>query len=224
MSKAFFIAGTGTDVGKTFVSAALVRAARGQGLRVAATKPVTSGFDATKLADSDAGQLLAAMGVTPTETGIEKIAPWRFAAPLAPTAAARKEKRALPYDDVVAFCRERLTQKVDLHLIEGAGGVMSPIAEEALVVDLVEDLELPVVLVGGDYLGAVSHMLTALEALGNRRIDVAAVVVNEPAKGGLGAAAMIEEMSAFLDAELLHAWRHGRRDAEPALLKALSLG
>ncbi len=224
MSKAFFIAGTGTDIGKTHVAAALFRAARTAGLKVAATKPVTSGFDPEALAESDAGVLLAAMGVTPTELGIEKIAPWRFAAPLAPTAAARKEKRALAYDDVLAFCRERLrSAKIDLHLIEGAGGVMSPIAEEALVVDLAEDLELPVVLVGGDYLGAVSHTLTAIEALGSRRIEVAAIVVNEAAKGGVGAAATIEELSAFLDAALLHPWKHGRRDAEPTLLKALGL-
>jgi dethiobiotin synthetase len=220
---AFFIAGTGTDVGKTFASTALIRAARAKSQRVAATKPVMSGYDAAKLAESDAGLLLAATGVTPTETGIDKIAPWRFSAPLAPTAAARREKRPLPYDDVLAFCRERLAAKVDLHVVEGAGGVMSPIAEEALVIDLIEDLELPVVLVAGDYLGAVSHALTAVEALGNRRIEVAAVVVNEAGKGGVGATATIEEIGAFLDEALLHPWRHGQREAEPVLLKALGL-
>jgi dethiobiotin synthetase len=223
VTRALFITGTGTDVGKTHVAAGLLRAARERKRSTAATKPVMSGVDDDALAESDAGRLLAAMGVGPTTAGVEKIAPWRFRAPLAPTAAARAEGRTLGYDDVLAFCRERLASKVDLHLIEAAGGVLSPLAEEALAADLAEDLGLPAVLVGGDYLGAVSHVLTALEALGNRRIEVAAVIVNEPVKAGLGAKAVIEELAVFLEPVLLHPWRHGQRDADAALMKALGI-
>lgn len=222
-SLALFVTGTGTDVGKTYVGAALLRAAKAQGLTVAATKPVMSGVDDAKPAESDAGQLLAATGITPTAKGVEKISPWRFAAPFAPTAAARKEGRPLPYDEVVNFCRERLGNRVGLHIVEGAGGVMSPIAEEALALDLIEDLELPALLVGGDHLGAVSHILTAIEALGSRRIEVLGVVINEPTKGGVGAPAIVDELAAFLETDILFPWRHDRADPPPGLMKALGL-
>ena len=85
---AIFIAGTGTDVGKTYVTAALIRALRRAGRDVDALKPVVSGFDATEWAESDPGRLLAALGEPPTPASLERISPWRFTAPLAPPMAA----------------------------------------------------------------------------------------------------------------------------------------
>jgi dethiobiotin synthetase len=219
---AYFITGTGTDVGKTHVAAAILRAAAERGLVVDATKPVMSGVDPLELAESDAGRLLAATGRQPTDEAVRTAAPWRFAAPLSPAAAARAEGRKISYDDVLAFCRARLALAAHLHVVEAAGGVMSPIAEGALSIDLARDLGLPVVLVAGAYLGAVSHTLTALAVLENDGIGVAAVIVNEASADAMAAEAITAELRGFSEAPLF-AWRHGE-DAPPGeLLAALGL-
>jgi dethiobiotin synthetase len=176
---ALFIAGSHTDVGKTHVACALVRAARGQGLSADVLKPVVSGFDPAAWRDSDPGRLLESLGRDRTQTALEAMSPWRYAAPLAPPAAAAREGRPLPLSPVVAFCRTGLAGSADLRLIEGVGGLMSPLAEAATGLDLMMALGLPVILVGGSYLGAISHTLTALEVIRTRGLEVACVVISE---------------------------------------------
>jgi dethiobiotin synthetase len=100
--------------------------------------------------------------------------------------AARLEGHPLPLAPVVDFCRKRIAQaRADLMLVEGVGGLMSPIAERATGLDLMMALSLPTVLVGGSYLGAISHTLTALEVLRARGLPVAAVVVSASPGEGL---------------------------------------
>lgn len=178
-----FIAGGHTDVGKTFVACALARAARAAGLSVDALKPIASGFDPGDWAESDPGRLLDALGRPRTTEDLHRITPWRFAAPLAPPSAAALEGQALPLPPVVDLCQSRLAQTAaDLFIVEGAGGLMSPLADGATGLDLMLALDLPVVLVGGSYLGAISHTLTALEVLRTRRQAVAAIVVSQDAQ------------------------------------------
>jgi dethiobiotin synthetase len=177
-----FVAGAHTDVGKTHVACALIAAARAQGLTAEALKPVVSGFDVADWEESDPGRLLAALGQSPTLTTLEAMSPWRFTAPLAPPMAARREGVRLELAPVVAFCRAGLAAtRADLRLVEGVGGLMSPIAEAATGLDVMLALGLPTVLVGGSYLGAISHTLTALEVLRARGLPVATVVVSESA-------------------------------------------
>ena len=90
-----FVTGTGTDVGKTFVTAALVRHLRSAGKTVDAFKPVVSGFDPANIANSDPGVLLSALGRDVTNDELDRIAPWRFAAPLSPDLAAKAESRSI---------------------------------------------------------------------------------------------------------------------------------
>jgi dethiobiotin synthetase len=195
-----FIAGAHTDVGKTHVACALIEAARRRGLSVEALKPVVSGFDAADWAGSDPGRLLAALGLPLTPQTLEAISPWRFGAPLAPPSAARLEGRDLPLGPITRFCRRRLeSSKADLVVVEGVGGVMSPIAQAATGLELVAALGAPAVLVGGSYLGAISHMLTALETLRARALLVVAAVVSEsesPAPDFEETAAMLIEFTA----------------------------
>ena len=179
---ALFIAGAHTDVGKTHVACALLRAARARGLTADAFKPVVSGFDPADWADSDPGRLLGALGRPLNGAALAAMSPWRFAAPLAPPMAARLEGRTLPLRWVVeATLTWLLTSDADLRLVEGVGGLMSPIAEAATGLDLMRALGLPTVLVGGSYLGAISHTLTALEVLRARGLPVAAVVISQSA-------------------------------------------
>lgn len=182
MTAALFIAGGHTDVGKTHVACALIRATRAAGLSVEALKPVASGFDAADWAASDPGRLLAALGLDPTVEALDRITPWRFAAPLAPPMAARREGRDLPLSAVAELCAGRLAaSRADLFVLEGVGGLMSPLTDDATGLDLMLRLGLPVVLVGGGYLGAISHTLTAIEVLRTRGQAVAAVVVSQDA-------------------------------------------
>ena len=181
--RAQFVAGAHTDVGKTWAACALLRAARAKGAAVAALKPAVSGLDPDDWAQSDPGRLLAAMGRTPTAEALDEIAPLRFLAPLSPPMAARLEGVDLRLSALVDFCRAGLAKaRVDLMLVEGAGGVMSPMAEDGLCLDLMAALNLPTVLVGGSYLGAISHTLTALEVVRGRGLPVEAVIVSQSAE------------------------------------------
>jgi dethiobiotin synthetase len=176
---AVFITGTGTEVGKTFVAAALARQLRSAGQAVDAIKPVVSGFDLTAPAASDPGVLLAALGKSATIQEIERVSPWRFAAPLSPDLAAAREGRSLDFKALVAFCRKREAACAGSLVVEGVGGVMVPLDETHTVLDLMTALRFPVLLVAGSYLGTFSHTLTALHVLAQRNLDIAAVVVSE---------------------------------------------
>jgi dethiobiotin synthetase len=175
--KALFVAGTGTDLGKTHVACALLRAARTRGARVDAFKPVISGFDPLSPETSDPARLAAAIG---RPDAWAEVSPRRYAAPLAPNLAARMEGEVLAIEDLIADSRTWLAgREADLVLVEGAGGVMSPLTDDATNLDLMVALNLPVLLVAGSYLGTVSHVLTALEAVRARALTVAAIVVSE---------------------------------------------
>ena len=177
-----FVTGAHTDVGKTYVACALLRAARAKGLSVGALKPVVSGIDLADWAASDPGQLLAAMDRPQTIAELDLIAPLRFAAPLSPPMAARLEGVDLRLSQLTDFCRAGLAASAaDLMLVEGAGGVMSPMAEDGTGLDLMLALGLPSMLVGGSYLGAISHTLTAIETLRGRGLSIEAVVVSQSA-------------------------------------------
>ncbi len=176
---AFFITGAGTDVGKTFVAAGLIRKLRTQGRKVRALKPVASGFEMATAHTSDPGQLLTALGYKITEEAVAAICPWRFRAPLSPDMAAAKENRTIDFDAVVDF--SRTTTADEILIVEGVGGVMVPLDGQRTTLDWMQALGFPVILVGGSYLGAISHTLSALEVLRGRGLAVAAVVISESA-------------------------------------------
>jgi dethiobiotin synthetase len=175
-----FVTGTGTGVGKTFVTKRLIAELRALRRSVRALKPVASGFDDSRPEASDTGELLHALGVPLTREAIDASSPWRFAAPLSPDMAAALEGRVVPFDDVVDFCRA--PSAADVTLIEGIGGVMVPLDGEHTVLDWIAAVEAPVVLVAGSYLGTLSHTLTAAAVLRERACTLAAVVVSESAE------------------------------------------
>jgi dethiobiotin synthetase len=176
---AIFITGTGTEVGKTFVTAALIRHLRHMGRSVEAIKPVVSGFDSEHAAASDSGVLLQALGFPPTVTNIERISPWRFRAAMSPDAAARQEGRRIDVDEVVAFCQSAIEQRQEILMVEGVGGVMVPLDQQRTILDVMMALQLPLILVAGSYLGTISHTLTALDAVFRRDLSILAVIISE---------------------------------------------
>ncbi|WP_147048355.1 dethiobiotin synthase [Methylobacterium gnaphalii] len=196
--RALFIAGAGTEIGKTYVTAALTRRLRDEGRSVLTLKPLASGvppIDNPAFAESDTAILLAAQGLPVTIETVEACSPWRFAAPLAPDQAAAREGRRLQLDELVAWCERRLSSYSHSHpevvdgsagaleeptvLIEGVGGLMSPITGDATGLDWLRQLSLPALLVSGSYLGAISHALTAIETLRVHGVPIVGIVVSE---------------------------------------------
>jgi dethiobiotin synthetase len=161
--RGFFVTGTDTGVGKTVVTGGLAAALRARGLTVGILKPVQSGAMADD-PEGDAGKL-----------GAECV--YAFAAPLAPLVAARMEGAAVELEPVVRAA-ERLAAANDILLVEGAGGLLVPLAEGLLVADVAQALSLRLVVVARAGLGTVNHVLLTLEAARSRGLAVAAVVLN----------------------------------------------
>jgi dethiobiotin synthetase len=176
---AFFVTATGTDVGKTFVAAGLIRHWRAAGRQVEALKPVATGFDPAAAETSDTGILLTALGRPITPAEIERISPWRFARPISPDMAARLDNRAIDFDALVKFSRDAITATKDTLLIEGIGGIMVPLNDKHTVLDWMMALNIPLVLVTGTYVGSLSHTLTCLDVLARRGLTVKAIIVND---------------------------------------------
>jgi dethiobiotin synthetase len=181
---AIFVTGTGTEVGKTFVTAALIRHFRAAGRNVDAIKPVVSGYDPANAGSSDPGVLLQALGRPVNDEEIARISPWRFAAPLSPDLAAGRESRGLGFNELVTFSQRAIDTRRGILFIEGIGGIMVPLDQRHTVLDWMFALRVPLLVVAGSYLGTISHTLTALHVLTPRKLDVCAIAVSESAQGG----------------------------------------
>jgi dethiobiotin synthetase len=165
-----FITGTDTGVGKTVLAALLAGFLRQIGLRVAAFKPVCSGNRA------DARRLAEALGGTQS---VDEINPWHFRAPIAPLLAARREHRQVKLAQITAQARG-LQKGCDQLVVEGAGGLLSPLAEDADSRDLIVALRAIPIIVGPNRLGVVNHLQLTLAALTPAARTRAIVVLMSP--------------------------------------------
>lgn len=215
-----FVTASGTGVGKTFVTARLIRELRAARRAVRALKPVASGFDPARPRDSDTGAILDALGLPLDPPNIDAVSPWRFAAPLSPDMAAAREARAIPFDALVDFCRKPAA--ADVTLIEGIGGVMVPLDGEHTVLDWIAGLRAPVVLVVGSYLGTLSHTLTAAAALERRGCGIAAVVVSESTEQPAPLAETAETIGRFLQPTTIGVLPRGASPSTAPLLPLLA--
>jgi len=195
-----FVTGSGTEIGKTYVSALLVRQMRTAGYPVSALKPVVSGVQEATFETSDPGQLMAALDRPVKFDQSDAISRWRFREPLSPDMAARREGRVIPFDELVAHCVEEGSKPGNL-VIEGVGGVMVPIDEQHLVIDWMiqvnEKVRLKALLVVGSYLGTISHTLSALNVLYHRDLMPAAIVVSESPTSPVPLQETVETISRF---------------------------
>lgn len=171
-----FVAGTDTEIGKTFVSAALLYGLARHGLRAAAMKPVAAG---AYLRDGvwhneDADQLDAAANVVlPPDLRT----PFLLKAPAAPHIVAAQENVTIDIDTIVACHREALT-RADVVVVEGVGGFRVPLTDTRDTADLAVALGLPVVMVVGMRLGCISHALLTADAIAARGLTLAGWVAN----------------------------------------------
>lgn len=173
-----FITACGTEVGKTLVTAALTHQLRTKGENVRVLKPVASGFDENNVGETDTGILLTAAGLPLTAENVAACTPWRFPEPISPDMAAAHAGRTIDFDALAADCRWALGDD-GTALIEGIGGALVPLDATHTVRDLIKALEIPALVVTANYLGALSHTLTAVESLTATGIPIAGVVVND---------------------------------------------
>lgn len=172
-----FITASGTGIGKSFVTAALCHQLRDAGRPVRALKPVVSGLEEAPLEESDPGVLLRAMGREVTPGAVAAISPWQFKAPLSPDMAARMEGRELDMREIARWCKAQAGEGTTL--VEGVGGCMVPLNHQHTVLDWMRELDWPVIVVGGSYLGSMSHTLTACHAVRVAGLAIKAVVLSE---------------------------------------------
>lgn len=177
-----FITGTDTAVGKTHVTCLIARQLIARQLRVAAYKPVCSG--AIEPVDDnprwdDIERLKAATGHVWTT---DQICAQRFVAPLAPPIAARLEGKSIDFAGLIEGARK--FDSVDLLLIEGAGGWLSPVTEIKTNADLAQALEAPILVVARTGLGTINHTLLTIESIRRRGLKIAGVVLNRANAGG----------------------------------------
>ena len=189
--RSIFVTGTDTGVGKTWVTAGLAAALRRRGVDVGVFKPVATG--ARRVSD-DTRLLRAAAGVSDPP---ELVTPQLFRAPLAPSVAARRERRAVDLKAVDRAWR-RLRSSHDLVLVEGVGGLMVPLRPRFPVASLVRRLKLPLVVVARPNLGTINHTVLTVRAAAAFGLRVVGLVVNRhgPGRSGLAertARAALEE-------------------------------
>lgn len=177
--KTYFVTGTDTGVGKTLVSAAILEAARVQGLRTLAMKPIASGCEETAdgLRNEDALMLMDAM----TESlSYDQVNPVALEPAIAPHVAAEQAGRQLGAERLVGFCRGLQMRPADLMLIEGAGGWRVPLNGRETYARVPQALDAPVIMVVPLRLGCINHALLTAEAIRADGLQLAGWVANRP--------------------------------------------
>ncbi len=174
-TKSFFITGTGTGVGKTLVTAGLAGLLISRGKRVSVMKPVQTGTSSSATDIETISGLVPGLHRLPASTEI----PYSFPLAASPALASSQErKRIEPLRIREAYWAAMACKDIDMLLVEGAGGLMVPLNDRLLMIDLISLLQIQVILVCTAGLGTVNHTLLSIDALERRKIPVAGIVVN----------------------------------------------
>jgi dethiobiotin synthetase len=170
-TRGVFVTGTGTEVGKTVVAAAIARTAASAGRRVAVFKPCVTGLE--EGVEPDHEILRRAAG---SEQSDEQIAPYRYRPPASPHLAAAMAGEEIEPERLLAAARAA-AEGADLLVCEGVGGLLVPLAPGYLVRDLAADLGYPVAIAASPGLGTINHTLMSVEAARAAGLEVASVVL-----------------------------------------------
>ena len=196
--KGYFISGTDTGVGKTVVTACLLVFYRKHSINTGIMKPIETGVDpnCSSEANSDAKFLLTVSANLDT---LEEVCPIRLKPTAAPLQAARIQGQSLSIDSILEKF-QRLQKKYDQVLVEGIGGLLVPLKADYLVLDLIKEMQLPLIIVSRFSLGTLNHTLLTLKAAQVAAIKIAGIILNHSENRPLnrielGQKALIEELS-----------------------------
>ncbi|MBF0521081.1 MAG: dethiobiotin synthase [Nitrospirae bacterium] len=172
-----FITGTDTGVGKTLITTLIAIGLTEIGYRVTVRKPIETGCKLEGVLLSPEGRTLYLKYIPSMKNeNIDDITPIRFKEPLCPLVASRIENKNILWDELITSLKTNDNSKV--LLIEGAGGVMVPITTDKFVYDIITELQLPVIVVCENRLGAINHTLLTLDFLKARKISVIGIIIN----------------------------------------------
>lgn len=178
--KGIFITGTGTGVGKTIVSAALLRVLQSAGVDAVYMKPVQTGCrqKSGQLIAPDLEFVLSISGFCPASGERKLMAPYCFRKPCSPHLAARLEKRPIKLLRITSSFKA-LKHAHDFVIVEGAGGVLTPLSWQCSIIDLMQALALPVIVVARPGLGTINHTLLTLRELRRAKLNILGIVIND---------------------------------------------
>jgi dethiobiotin synthetase len=182
----YLVLGVGTDIGKTY----FIEQYCAKFANTFAIKPIATGFDYND-PNSDSARILKALGLEFTQQNLDLITPYRHHLPVSPHFVLDIDLKT-----VADFCWQHMQSQQNL-LIESAGGVMTPINKQANFLDLAVLLNIECILITDNYLGAISHTLTALDAIKNRGIACKTIVVNQRYVGDTSIDDFIETLKNF---------------------------
>jgi dethiobiotin synthetase len=212
--RGLFITGTGTEVGKTHVAAMIARELVAAGRRVGVYKPVASGCrrDGDAIVADDAVQLWEAAG---RPGDLERVCPQRFLASLAPHRAARAEGRSVD-PALLRSGLEYWKATSEIVLVEGAGGLLSPLGDEDYNIDLAAEFGFPLVIVAANELGVINATLQTVLTARVRapQLPIAGIVLNQATRreGDASLASNAEEIAARTAVPMLATVGYGATD------------
>ena len=174
-----FVTGTDTGVGKTIVSAALLCVLKSAGVDAVYMKPVQTGCrrKSGKLLAPDLELACSLAGACPPESERKFMAPYLFRRACSPHLAARIEKRNIRLSKIISSFRA-LKRRHDFIIVEGAGGVLTPLSRECSMLDVMQALALPVIVVARPGLGTINHTLLTLRELRRAKLNILGIVIN----------------------------------------------
>ncbi len=198
MARSFFITGTDTGIGKTFITALIATALREKKIDVGVMKPVETGCleQGGKLIPSDATLLKEAAR---TGDDLDLINPFRFRLPAAPSIAAREERAVIECGSIKDSF-ELLSDRHEILLVEGVGGLMVPLNNIETVADLIKMLSIPLLIVAGTQLGTINHTILTVSTARQHGIDIGGIIFNHYSEDGESA---VNEIALFTGLPLI---------------------
>jgi dethiobiotin synthetase len=178
MAQAYFVIGTDTNVGKTYVASALVQHFVQSGLKTVGMKPVASGCELNQQGELINEDSLALINVSNVKAPLDLINPYRFKPAIAPHLAAEQVGVAVKLDSIIQ-AYQQLTTLAEMVVVEGAGGFFVPLNQTETLADLAMQLNIPIILVVGMRLGCINHALLTVEAIQARGLSLAGWVANQ---------------------------------------------
>ena len=170
-----FISGTNTEVGKTFITVNIIKLLQSKGYLVNPYKPVETGCRKrlSKLVPNDSSLFHKTIE---KRMSLDKINPYRFLEPISPAKAIKLSKKRITINNYLA--KYKSLPDCDFSVIEGAGGLLSPLASDGFNIDLIKKIKAPTILVAKDEIGVINNVMLSLNILKQYKIKVLAVILN----------------------------------------------
>ncbi len=176
--KEIFISGTNTEVGKTFITLNIIKFLESKGTRVNPYKPVETGCKkkSSELIPHDSTLFYKAIN---KRIDLNQINPYRFVEPISPATAIKRSRRKIYIQNYSEKLKD--LPSGDITLIEGAGGLCSPLASDGYNIDLIKKINAPTILVAKDEIGVINNVILSVNMLNKYKIKLLAIVLNRKA-------------------------------------------